>query len=169
MAIPEAAQLVIQAGAMARGGDVFILDMGEPVRIVDLASRMVRLSGLRPVVSEAGGASRTRVKGDIEIRFTELRPGEKLFEELLVGDGAHPTAHPRIMTATEMAMDWPALEGLLGRLSAVCERHDLPAIRHLLHEIPIGYEPSGAIVNPCCEAPESTPLTGAPAQSSATA
>ncbi|WP_371347715.1 polysaccharide biosynthesis protein [Ancylobacter sp. IITR112] len=145
MAIPEAAQLVIQAGAMAQGGDVFILDMGEPVRIVDLAKRMVRLSGLNPVVTEPGATAAARVKGDIEIRFTELRPGEKLFEELLVGDGAQPTVHPRIMTATEVAMDWPALQDVLQRLATACDAHDLPAIRALLQETPSGYEPAEAI------------------------
>lgn len=142
MAIPEAAQLVIQAGAMARGGDVFILDMGEPVRIIDLATRMVRLSGLNPVVTGAGRAPTVRAKGDLEIRFTELRPGEKLFEELLIGDGASPTAHPRIMTATEVAMDWPALQHLLHRLATACDAHDLAAIRALLQEAPTGYEPA---------------------------
>lgn len=145
MAIPEAAQLVIQAGAMARGGDVFILDMGEPVRIVDLATRMVRLSGLNPVVARAGGAGVVPAKGDIEIRFTELRPGEKLFEELLVGSDAHPTEHPRIMTATEVSMEWPALDALLQRLAAACDAHDLPTLRDLLREAPTGYEPAEAI------------------------
>lgn len=145
MAIPEAAQLVIQAGAMSRGGDVFILDMGEPVRIVDLAMRMVRLSGLNPVVAQEGRGPAVRATGDIEIRFTELRPGEKLFEELLVGDGARPTAHPRIMTATEVSMDWPALDTLLRRLAAACDAHDLPAIRALLREAPTGYEPAEAV------------------------
>lgn len=145
MAIPEAAQLVIQAGAMSRGGDVYILDMGEPVRIVDLAMRMVRLSGFNPVLGEAGSEPVVRGKGDIEIRFTELRPGEKLFEELLVGDGARPTAHPRIMTATEVSMEWPALEALLHRLAAACDAHDLPTLLALLQEAPTGYEPAEAI------------------------
>lgn len=170
MAIPEAAQLVIQAGAMARGGDVFILDMGEPVRIVDLATRMVRLSGLRPVVVEAGDVPGPRAKGDIEIRFTQLRPGEKLYEELLVGDDAGATDHPRIMTATESALPWSELEGLLGRLWAACERHDLPAIRHLLDEIPTGYEPSAASAHRCGdEGLGTTPVIGALAHSRGTA
>lgn len=170
MAIPEAAQLVIQAGAMARGGDVFILDMGEPVRIVDLATRMVRLSGLRPVVVEASDVPGPRAKGDIEIRFTQLRPGEKLYEELLVGDDAGATDHPRIMTATESALPWSELEGLLGRLWAACERHDLPAIRHLLDEIPTGYEPSAASAHRCGdEGLGTTPVIGALAHSRGTA
>lgn len=169
MAISEAAQLVIQAGAMARGGDVFILDMGEPVRIVDLATRMVRLSGLRPVVVRAGDAPGRRIKGDIEIRFTQLRPGEKLHEELLVGDDAGGTDHPRIMTATESSLLWSVLEELLGRLWAACERHELPTIRHLLDEIPTGYQPSGAIADPCSEGLARRPVQDTPAQSSATA
>lgn len=152
MAIPEAAQLVIQAGAMSRGGDVFILDMGEPVRIVDLAMRMVRLSGLNPVIAEQGGVPPRRVKGDIEIRFTQLRPGEKLFEELLVGEGSEPTVHPRILTATETSMAWPELEDLLHRLSVACEEHDLPAIRRLLQEGPIGYAPTETNVDAGCQA-----------------
>lgn len=147
MAIPEAAQLVIQAGAMSRGGDVFILDMGEPVRIVDLALRMVRLSGLNPVVTTPGGACRNPVEGDVAICFTQLRPGEKLYEELLVDDRAGPTAHPRIMTATEASLAWPLLKDILDRLAAACESYDLAAIRDLLKAAPTGYEPQGPIVD----------------------
>ncbi|MFM7801259.1 MAG: UDP-N-acetylglucosamine 4,6-dehydratase family protein, partial [Limnohabitans sp.] len=94
MTIPEAAQLVIQAGAMAKGGDVFVLDMGEPVRIMDLARRMIELSGLR-VKDEK------YPDGDIEIEISGLRPGEKLYEELLIGDNPKPTSHSRIMKAHE--------------------------------------------------------------------
>ena len=93
MTIPEAAQLVIQAGAMGKGGDVFVLDMGESVKIIDLARQMIRLSGLD--VKDAANP-----KGDIEIRITGLRPGEKLYEELIIGDNAVPTGHPRILTAS---------------------------------------------------------------------
>ena len=131
--------------------------------------RMLRENGLRPVVVQAGDTPSRRIKGDIEIRFTQLRPGEKLYEELLVGDDAGATDHPRIMTATESSLLWSVLEELLGRLWAACERHDLPAIRHLLDEIPTGYQPSGAIADPCWEGPASAPAPGAPAQSSATA
>ncbi|MDR6853958.1 FlaA1/EpsC-like NDP-sugar epimerase [Variovorax guangxiensis] len=94
MTIPEAAQLVIQAGAMASGGDVFVLDMGEPIRIVDLARRMVELSGM--TVRDADNPA-----GDIEIRVVGLRPGEKLYEELLIGDNPMPTLHPRILKARD--------------------------------------------------------------------
>ncbi|OGQ57681.1 MAG: capsular biosynthesis protein, partial [Deltaproteobacteria bacterium RIFCSPLOWO2_02_FULL_53_8] len=99
MTIPEAAQLVLHAGAMATGGDVFVLDMGEPVRIMDLARRMVALSGL--TVRDAANPG-----GDIEIAITGLRPGEKLYEELLIGDNPSPTAHPRIMKAHEDCLSW---------------------------------------------------------------
>jgi len=99
MTIPEAAQLVIQAGAMATGGDVFVLDMGQPVRIYDLARRMVELSGLT-LRDEA------HPHGDIAIEITGLRPGEKLYEELLIGDNPEPTDHPRIMKAHEDFMPW---------------------------------------------------------------
>src|SRR5690606_118999 len=95
MTIPEASQLVIQAGAMGKGGDVFVLVMGEPVRIVDLAKKMIRLSGLTE-------RSLKNPQGDIEILFTGLRPGEKLYEELLIGDNVEGTEHPRIMTANEV-------------------------------------------------------------------
>jgi FlaA1/EpsC-like NDP-sugar epimerase len=97
MTIPEAAQLVIQAGAMGLGGDVFVLDMGESVRIYDLASRIVELSGLTL-------RNEKNPHGDIEIKVTGLRPGEKLFEELLIGENPQPTAHPKIMKAHEEFM-----------------------------------------------------------------
>ncbi len=147
MAIPEAAQLVIQAGAMARGGDVFILDMGNPVRIVDLAVRMARLSGLRPVIGEVRAQNNARPHGEIEVSYSGLRPGEKLYEELLVDALAVPTAHPRILTAVEASLGWPALEPILERLSASCDRYDLSAIRELLRSLPIGYQPVDEIAD----------------------
>lgn len=148
MTIPEAAQLVIQAGAMARGGEVFILDMGEAVRIVDLAIRMAQLSGHHPVVippddringyvpSSLGKDAHT---GDIEIRFTGLRPGEKLYEELLIGNAAAPTEHPRIMTAVETFLAPDTLESLLERLMQHCLKYDVAAIQQLLIEARTGY------------------------------
>jgi FlaA1/EpsC-like NDP-sugar epimerase len=144
MTIPEAAQLVIQAGAMTRSGDVFVLDMGEPIRIADLAVKMVRLSGLTPVLARDREARPTPQAGDIDIVFTELRPGEKLYEELLIGDGAAPTRHPRILTAMEQALTWPALRPLLLRLDASCETGDPAAIKTLLMELPLGYCPTDA-------------------------
>ncbi|SMF54377.1 polysaccharide biosynthesis protein [Pseudogulbenkiania subflava] len=127
MTIPEAAQLVIQAGAMGEGGDVFVLDMGEPVKIADLARRMVHLSGLT-VKDES------RPDGDIEIRFSGLRPGEKLYEELLIGDNVLPTDHPRILRAQEYHLDEDVLTGLLQRLRDACLHHDADAAFLLLQQ-----------------------------------
>jgi FlaA1/EpsC-like NDP-sugar epimerase len=117
MTIPEAAQLVLQAGSMARGGDVFVLDMGEPVRIRDLARTMIHLSGLTV-------RDESNPDGDIQIRYIGLRPGEKLHEELLIGDTATGTDHPRIMRAMEEALDWAELEPLLVTIERACEDLD---------------------------------------------
>ena len=140
MTILEAAQLVIQAGAMSKGGDVFVLDMGEPVRISDLAQRMIRLSGLKPVLIPPGATARPIGEdGDIEVRFSGLRPGEKLYEELLVGENAEGTDHPRIMAAHEVFLTPDQLAPLLERLMQHCLAYDVPAIRALLSEAPTGY------------------------------
>lgn len=144
MSIPEAAQLVIQAGAMVQGGDVFVLDMGAPVKIVDLAQRMVRLCGLKPYVVTAAGPLG---EGDIAITFTGLRPGEKRFEELLIGDNPQTTSHPRIMTAQETSLEWQALEDLLAALFKACIAQDVAQIRHLLQAAPTGYQPSAQIAD----------------------
>lgn len=125
MTIPEAAQLVLQAGAMGQGGDVFVLDMGEPVRIVDLARRMVQLSGLS--VRDAA-----QPDGDIRIEITGLRPGEKLYEELLIGDNPEPTAHPRIMKAQEACLPWSVLDGHLQALRAAASANNDTALRAVL-------------------------------------
>ena len=140
MTIPEAAQLVIQAGAMARGGDVFVLDMGQPVRIQDLARRMVELSGLS-VRDEA------HPDGDIEIEIAGLRPGEKLYEELLIGDNPEPTTHPRIMRAREEHLPWPVLEEKLRGLSLALQANDVGVVRLMLGELVSGYTPTGDIVD----------------------
>jgi FlaA1/EpsC-like NDP-sugar epimerase len=132
MTIPEAAQLVLQAGAMAVGGDVFVLDMGAPVKIMDLAQRMVQLSGL--TVRDGDCPS-----GDIEIAITGLRPGEKLYEELLIGDNPEPTAHPRIMKAHEDYLAWPVLERHLQTLCHAAEQGDLPTIKAVLRVCVQGY------------------------------
>ena len=134
MTIPEAAQLVLQAGAMAEGGDVFVLDMGEPIRIRELAERMVTLAGL--TVRDAQHPS-----GDIAITFTGLRPGEKLYEELLIGDNPLPTAHPRILRAQEERFDWATLSALLTRLQAAALANDSDGMRALLHTLVPGYQP----------------------------
>lgn len=127
MTIPEAAQLVIQAGAMGKDGDVFVLDMGEPVKIIDLARRMIHLSGLEIKDEE-------RPDGDIEIVFSGLRPGEKLYEELLIGDDVSQTSHPRIMRANEKMLPLECIEGLLQRLAAAIEHGDSLQTRALLME-----------------------------------
>jgi FlaA1/EpsC-like NDP-sugar epimerase len=136
MTIPEAAQLVLQAGAMAQGGEVFVLDMGEPVRILDLAHRMVELSGL--TVRDAANP-----QGDIEIAITGLRPGEKLYEELLIGNNPTPTPHPRIMKAHEDCLPWPELQQKLERLLRAAEAGDEMGIRAVLQACVHGFQ-SGA-------------------------
>ena len=125
MTIPEAAQLVIQAGAMGHGGDVFVLEMGEPVKILDMAQRMVHLSGLT-VRDEANPA------GDIEIVFSGLRPGEKLYEELLIGDNVTPTRHPRIQRANEHMLGLEAITTLVHAVDAACHSNDSDNLRRLL-------------------------------------
>jgi FlaA1/EpsC-like NDP-sugar epimerase len=140
MTIPEAAQLVIQAGAMASGGDVFVLDMGDPVKIIDLARRMVELSGLS-VRDEANP------QGDIEIAVTGLRPGEKLYEELLIGDNPLPTSHKRIMKAHEEFLSWPALQAQLAVLNKALDANDVPVIRSQLKALVPGYQPDGEVVD----------------------
>jgi len=140
MTIPEAAQLVIQAGAMGQGGDVFVLDMGQPVKIIDLARRMVELSGMT-VRDELNPA------GDIELTVTGLRPGEKLYEELLIGDNPKPTQHARIMKAHEQFLSWPKLEQKLNALSIAMSVNDVPVIRGQLQELVSGYQPTGEVVD----------------------
>jgi FlaA1/EpsC-like NDP-sugar epimerase len=136
MTIPEAAQLVIQASSMAEGGDVFVLDMGEPVRIYDLAVRMVFLSGL--LVKD-----QTRPHGDIEIKVTGLRPGEKLYEELLIGNNPQSTIHPKIMKAHEKFLSWNDLQAGLERLNLALESSDAKLIREMLERLVPGYQPNG--------------------------
>jgi len=137
MTIPEAAQLVLQAGAMAVGGDVFVLDMGEPVKIMDLARRMVQLSGLTVRDAESP-------HGDLEIAITGLRPGEKLYEELLIGDNPERTDHPRIMKAHEHFVPWPQLAAELKTLEAAAQQGDLAAIKAFLRQHVQGY-PTGEV------------------------
>ena len=140
MTIPEAAQLVIQAGAMGQGGDVFVLDMGQPVRIMDLALRMIELSGLSVRDAE-------HPDGDIEIEITGLRPGEKLYEELLIGDDPLPTSHPRIMKAHEDFLPWEVLSRRLVALEATLAANDVAALRHQLQALVTGYTPDEDIVD----------------------
>ncbi len=140
MTIQEAAQLVIQAGSMGQGGDVFVLDMGQPVKIINLARRMVELSGLTL-------RDELHPDGDIEINVTGLRPGEKLYEELLIGDNPELTQHPRIAMAREQFMSWPALEQKLNTLSIAMSANDVPVIRAMLKDLISGYQPTGEVVD----------------------
>jgi FlaA1/EpsC-like NDP-sugar epimerase len=140
MTIPEAAQLVIQAGSMGQGGDVFVLDMGEPVKIVELAEKMIHLSGLSV-------RSEKNVHGDISIEFTGLRPGEKLYEELLIGENVSSTPHPMIMTANEDCVPWEVLKESLVELLNAVEEDDYSRVRQLLRATVTGYTPDGEIVD----------------------
>ncbi|HAS6398255.1 TPA: NAD-dependent epimerase/dehydratase family protein [Vibrio vulnificus] len=138
MTIPEAAQLVIQAGAMGKGGDVFVLDMGDPVKIVDLAKNLIQLSGLEVKSSD-------NPNGDIEIKFTGLRPGEKLYEELLIGDNVEGTDHERIMTANEQFLPLEEFNQILANLDKACHEFDHETIRQILLETPTGFNPTDGI------------------------
>ena len=140
MTIPEAAQLVIQAGSMGQGGDVFVLDMGQPVRIAELAEKLIHLSGLSV-------RSEKCPHGDIAVEFTGLRPGEKLYEELLIGDNVSPTEHPMIMRADEEYFTWDVLRSVLAKLLKAVEQDDYPQVRVLLREVVSGYVPEGEIVD----------------------
>jgi len=139
MTIPEAVQLVVQAGIMARGGEVFVLDMGQPVRVLDLARNMIELSGLTI-------RSADNPEGDIEIEIVGLRPGEKLFEELLIGDDPIATPHPRIMMANENCLPWKTLQSRLEDLAEMVERRDAAAVRALLIELVPEYR-AGALTD----------------------
>jgi FlaA1/EpsC-like NDP-sugar epimerase len=138
MTIPEASQLVLQAGAMGRGGDVFVLDMGEPVRIVDLAKRMIRLMG-------ASVREESNPDGDIEIVYTGLRPAEKLYEELLIGGNVSGTDHPMIMRASEPCLPWQQLREILASLLDISDSFDCHAARELLMRTVAEYRPEGEI------------------------
>jgi FlaA1/EpsC-like NDP-sugar epimerase len=138
MTIPEAAELVIQAGSMASGGDVFVLEMGEPVRIQDLAYRMVKLMGLT-VQDE------TDPDGDIAIQYIGLRPAEKLYEELLIGSNVSGTRHPRIMRADETFLPFDTLWELIRDLQAAAMGLDYARARNLLTQAVTEYRPSNGI------------------------
>lgn len=138
MTIPEASQLVLQAGSMGLGGEVYVLDMGEPVKIADLARKMIHLMGLSEKTEE-------RPDGDIEVVFTGLRPGEKLYEELLIGDDPQGTVHPRIMMAREASMAWGDVEATLDSLMRASQRFDCGEIVRILREAPTGYAPNDAL------------------------
>ncbi|KQP35804.1 nucleoside-diphosphate sugar epimerase/dehydratase [Pseudorhodoferax sp. Leaf274] len=138
MTIAEAAQLVLQAGAMAQGGDVFVLDMGQPVKILDLAMRMIDLSGLR--VRDAG-----HPEGDIAVTVTGLRPGEKLYEELLIGNDPEPTEHPRILRAQEEHLTWAALAPPLRELTTAARHGESGRMLNLLQQLVPGFKTDGVL------------------------
>ncbi|MEZ8474694.1 SDR family NAD(P)-dependent oxidoreductase [Vibrio cyclitrophicus] len=135
MLIPEAAQLVIQAGAMGNNGQVFVLDMGEPIKILDLAKRMVHLMGMKESIGSSSD------EGDVEIKFTGLRPGEKLYEELLIGENVEGTSHEKIMTAMESKLGWPEMQILLNELDECCHDFNVECIKRILLDAPTGYKP----------------------------
>jgi FlaA1/EpsC-like NDP-sugar epimerase len=150
MTIPEAVQLVRQAGAMAQGGEVFVLDMGEPVRIIDLARRMITLSGLSVLDDE-------HPDGDIEVAITGLRPGEKLYEELLIGDNPLPTSHPRIMRAHEELLPWPELRPHLLSLLHACQHNDVPTIKAEFRALVSGVQLADAVFDHLSVARQAAP------------
>jgi len=140
MTIPEAAQLVLQAASMARGGDVFLLDMGTPVKILDLAKRMIRLKGFRPKTQDSPD-------GDIAIEITGLKPGEKLYEELLMGEAAAGTDHRKIMRAEENFVSWAELRGALNTLEQACDAYDFEAIKAFIENLVEGADLSAELVD----------------------
>ncbi|MBS8240742.1 polysaccharide biosynthesis protein [Marinobacter lipolyticus] len=140
MTIPEASQLVLQAGSMGVGGEVFVLDMGEPVKIADLARKMIHLMGLEEKTEDDPD-------GDVEVVYTGLRPGEKLYEELLIGDDPQGTAHPRIMMAREASMSWTEVEATLDKLMRASQSFDCRSVVEVLRTAPTGYAPNGEVAD----------------------
>ncbi|MFL1455723.1 polysaccharide biosynthesis protein [Marinobacter sp. GN3S48] len=140
MTIPEASQLVLQAGSMGQGGEVFVLDMGEPVKIADLARKMIHLMGLDEKTED-------NPDGDIEVVFSGLRPGEKLYEELLIGDDPQGTANPRIMMAREVSMSWEDMEATLDKLMRASQSFDCEGMVEVLRTAPTGYAPNSDVAD----------------------
>ena len=140
MSIPEAAELVIQAGAMGEGGDVFVLDMGEPVNIFELAKRLIKLSGME-VIDE------NNPNGDIEIEFTGLRPGEKLYEELLIGDNVSTTEHTRILKAKEDYLPKEELDRFIVNIEGIANSGDTLKLKSILKDAVAGFTPDDEIVD----------------------
>ena len=140
MSIPEAAELVIQAGALGKGGDVFVLDMGEPIKIYDLAKRLISLSGMELKDED-------NPEGDIEIIFTGLRPGEKLYEELLIGDRVSTTEHKRILRAEEDFLVAEEIEQYINLLQEAEKKGDVKALKEVLRKVVSGFTPENEIVD----------------------
>jgi len=141
MTIPEAAQLVLQAGALGEGGDVFVLEMGDPIKIDDLARSMIRLSGLEVCDED-------NPEGDVEIKYTGLRPGEKLYEELLIGDNVTGTEHPKIMRAAEEKLSWKKMLHYKYEFEMARNNFETKKVKLLLEEIVSGYSADKDIVDP---------------------
>ncbi|MGF1864669.1 polysaccharide biosynthesis protein [Enterovibrio norvegicus] len=142
MIIPEAAELVIQAGSLGKNGQVFVLDMGDPVKILDLAKRMIHLMGQKEkITSECLQTGERTSFGDIEVKFTGLRPGEKLYEELLIGNNVEGTIHPKIMTALEVKLEWDEMNTLLDALNKYCENFDVVNVVNLMRSAPLAFYP----------------------------
>ena len=158
MTIPEAAQLVIQAGAMGKGGDVFVLDMGKPVKIVDLAIKMTHMMGF--TIKDADNPM-----GDIEIQYSGLRPGEKLYEELLIDDHAKATRHQRILTANERSISWSDVMVLLNQLTEAMKDENIDEIRQLLVDAPLGFVPAAHSAGNTVSA-EASPTESSPEEAS---
>ena len=144
MTIPEASQLVIQASAMAADGEVFLLDMGPPALILDLAKSMIRLSGFQPYLAEDKNLNSSPNSDQIEIKFSKLRPGEKLYEELLINDTASPTSHPRIMKAAEQSVKFEELSLHLNEMETSIKNGDVKATLDMLQRLPLNYLPDYA-------------------------
>ena len=141
MSIPEAAELVIQAGAMGKGGEVFVLDMGKPLKVLDLAKRLITLSGMSLKDSN-------NPNGDIEIVFTGLRPGEKLFEELLIGKNSKATLHQKIQVANEPFLTCAEIESFISTINEAERVNDVVHLKRSLAKAVHGYKPMQAIVDP---------------------
>ncbi|MDH5182022.1 MAG: polysaccharide biosynthesis protein, partial [Gammaproteobacteria bacterium] len=141
MTISEASQLVLQASTMGEGGDVFVLDMGEPVKIVDLAKSMIHLSGYKVQGDGSSG-------NGIQIKYTGLRPGEKLYEELLIGDNALGTDHPKIMRAEENELPYDVVIKYLSMLEEYCKKFDALNVVNILKDAVIEYKPEKQVIDP---------------------
>jgi len=141
MTIPEASQLVIQASSMASDGEVFLLDMGPPILILDLAKSMIRLSGYQPYISDENNKKTNLNSDHIEIQFSNVRPGEKLYEELLISEKSSATIHPRIMKADEVSVGLKELNKYIKQMEVSIDKGNSSATRELLINLPLGYSP----------------------------
>ena len=140
MSINEAVHLVIRAGFMAKGGEVFVLEMGEPIKIIDLAKKMIHLNGHEVISSE-------HPDGDIEIKISGMRPGEKLFEELLIGENVYSTSHPQILQAFEQKINWQKINVLIDNIIEYSNQNNIDDIITIFVDEIEGYQPSDSITS----------------------